>query len=253
MTEHINFYENLKEAEMRLQNTIVMYDGEPYYVLCICDHNKDGIFRMYLDKMGNEKGMAVHNYSMPYESYHPDRGKKMDEFLEKHPEAGVIRRMMNSPKFNRFRPFPLGMANIHGRVQYLERTPTRHTQQGLTETMIYRQTFSFGGNTEKKRAINQFNFLGIEMYNTIMGNYPSAKDVLVAMNDPEIGGGNEATAFHRYFAFVRGPLDLMFLAYKEKTVGYMPHGDLSKIIIPPDYRYTKEVVSDLCLFEDIRA
>ena len=45
---HPNFYENLKEAQMRLLRTVVTYDNEPYYVGAITNHMKDGIFRVYL-------------------------------------------------------------------------------------------------------------------------------------------------------------------------------------------------------------
>jgi hypothetical protein len=48
MQEHVNFYENIKEARMRLKGTIVLYEGIPYRVLAIADH-KGPVFRIYLN------------------------------------------------------------------------------------------------------------------------------------------------------------------------------------------------------------
>src|SRR3546814_18111544 len=113
MVKYTNFYETVKEADMRLRHTLVMYDGEPYYVLLISDHKKDGVFRIYMDKAGNEHGFAFQREQVPYEasSSWNVTATVMDDWLEKNPDKGVIRKMMNSPKFNQFKPFPLGMIN----------------------------------------------------------------------------------------------------------------------------------------------
>src|SRR3546814_3440759 len=119
-----------------------MYNNSPYYVLCITDHKKDGIFRMYLDELYTERGAAISLIpGIPYEyndgtPQHIERGKRMDNFLKDNPECGIIRKNMDYPLFNRFRPFPLGMCNFNGETYFLCRSPTRTTQQGLTENMI---------------------------------------------------------------------------------------------------------------------
>src|SRR3546814_12211748 len=121
---------------MRLVNTVVMYDNRPYYVLCSTDHKKDGIFRMYLDELYTERGAAISRIpGIPYEyndgtPQHIERGKRMDNFLKDNPDCGIIRKNMDSPLFNRFRPFPLGMCNLNGETYFLCRSPTRNTQQG---------------------------------------------------------------------------------------------------------------------------
>src|SRR3546814_20877703 len=61
---------------------------------------------------------------------HIERGKRMDNFLKDNPDCGIIRKNMDSPLFNRFRPFPLGMCNLNGETYFLCRSPTRNTQQG---------------------------------------------------------------------------------------------------------------------------
>lgn len=258
MAQHVNFYENIKEASMRLSNTIVMYDGEPYYILCITDHKGDGIFRVYMDKLGNPGGMAHQKgLSIPYEwmdTPAKTKGQAMDEWLEKYPDKGVIRKMANSPKFNKFRPFPLGMCNNAGSVLYVERTPTRYTQQGLTSSMVNYHELTpsdvgSGGTPPIRRSIIPA-FTGFEFYKTIQGIYPDAKECLKNLHDPEVV--NTGAGFHRNFAFVRGPVGLMFLAYKQDIVGYMPDGDLTRVTIAPKFKHTKEAVADLQLFEDIR-
>src|SRR3546814_4953080 len=74
------------------------------------DHKKDGVFRIYMDKAGNEHGFAFQREQVPYEasSSWNVTATVMDDWLEKNPDKGVIRKMMNSPKFNQFKPFPLG-------------------------------------------------------------------------------------------------------------------------------------------------
>lgn len=254
MADHVNFYENLKEAEMRLNHTIVMYDNEPYYVLCISDHKNDGIFRIYLEKLGADE-MEHYCKPVPYEGYPGMTGTKgdaMDEYLSKSPDSRIMRKMMNSPHFNKFRPFPLGMMNYNGSTMFTERVPSRHTQQGLTSSMVLSYNINLDPAKTKQPMNLDSMFLSKPFYKTIMGDYPTAQESLSNMLTPEVGGGNRAVGFHRLFAFVRGPMDLIFLAYKYDIVGFVPNGDLSRVDIASQYGYVKEVVESLGIFQDIR-
>ncbi len=255
MTDHPNFYENLKEAQMRLVNTIVLYDGEPYYVLAITDHKKDGIFRVYMDKMGQPEGMLHQNTHVPYD-WHDEpggmsKGDKLDEWLSKNEGKGILRKQMNSPLFNKFRPFPIGMCNNHGTVVYIERSPTRNTQQGLMPNMLsYYELSAVGSLITPRKGGNTPSLFGVPFYKTIKGDYPNPFLCAQKLNDPEIV--DTSVAFHRDFAFVRGPVGLLFLAYKHNVIGYMPNSDFSKVTISPSFKHTKEVVQKLELFEDIK-
>ena len=82
MANHKNFYETIKEARMRLAQTVVMYDGEPYYVLALDNHKSDGIFRVYLDKLGQKGGMAHRRLNIPFEYYDGETsvGAAMDKW-----------------------------------------------------------------------------------------------------------------------------------------------------------------------------
>lgn len=249
MVTYTNFYETQKEASMRLTGTVVLYDGEPYYVLLISDHKADGIFRVYLDKLGTKNGMAHINIPVPYHN-HPDpkfNGDSMDEWLEKNPDKGIIRKMMNSPKFNKFRPFPLGMMNCEGNVVYAERRPNRSTQQGLTDTMIKSNVVSLVNTGKIPYGIGA---TSVPLYHTIMGNYPTPLECIKNLTDKK--NANQGAAFNREFAFLAGPAETLFLAYKSDVVGVLPEGDLSAVKLANKYKYVKEAVADLNLFETIK-
>lgn len=253
MREHPNFYENIKEADIRLRGTVVLYEGNPYYVLCITDHKPDGIFRMYLDPIGAEKGMCIHRFhDMPHEMFlegGESRGSLMDKWMLKYPDSGLMRKMMNSPEFNRFRPFSLGMVNKSGSVIYLERQPTRHTQQGLTQTMMNQTRLSVAGPIPPGLSRGAVDLVSRELASTIKNEYPTLQECLDNLKDPNIT--NEGAAFHREFAIMRGPLDTFYLAYKHDIVGILPNSDTSTVRIAQKFSYTKEVVAELNVFSSI--
>lgn len=257
MAKHKNFYETVKEAEMRLQSTIVLYEGEPYYVLCITDHKADGIFRIYLDKIGfHEKGLAHQRIpGIPWDNYDESpsnsKGHKMDAWLEKNPDSGIVRKFMSSSGFDNYRPFPLGMLNEGGSTFYIERMPQRSTQQGLMQTMIKQKVVDLADNPGQRVARGaSFQFFGMGMHQCILGQYPSAKECLKNMLDDKIA--NTAVGFNRNFALVRGPVDTLFLGYKDDIIGVLPNLDFSRVRLAKSAGHTKEVVDGLKLFDDIR-
>lgn len=252
MKEHVNFYENLKEAHIRLRGTIILYDGLPYYVLAITNHRGDGVFRMYLDEIGKREETAFKEFpNQILDMYHPDNpglGPALDSWMEvKKGHHNIIRKKMNSPLFNRFRPFPLGMVNQGLRVIYTERQPTRKTEQGLTRSMVLEN--SVDATPSNKPAIPTLDIFSSSFRDCILGNYPSAEDCLKNLTDPEIE--NEAAAFHRNFALVRGPMGLLFLAYKQDVIGLLPNNDFGVVRLDKKFAHCKEVVQSLNLFSSI--
>ncbi|QDP50572.1 MAG: hypothetical protein Tp1125DCM00d2C21254131_13 [Prokaryotic dsDNA virus sp.] len=262
MANHKNFYETIKEARMRLLHSVVMYDGEPYYVLAIENHKADGIFRIYLDKLG-QKGGLTHTrlHGIPYEYYDDEPGtscigEAMDKWLERNKDAGIVRKMANSPHFNKYRPFPLGMVNCEktGQVFYTRRGPTRHTQQGLTSQMFSCRPIELVASARSATKRGSLSGGGVNItsnsaYLCYTNQYPSIKEVMQHLTDPKTK--NNAAAFHREFAILRGPLDMMFLAYKEDVVGFMPNGDLSRLVLARGYGHCREVTDELGVFETI--
>jgi len=248
--EHINFYENIKEANMRLRGTVVLYYGLPHYIMAITAHNPDGIFRVYMEPLSDE--MIVHSSNRPpfeqYPSDHPSLGTAMDEWMEKNPKSALMRKMINSPKFNKFRPFPLGMCNYNGRVYYLERQPTRKSEQGLTSNMI----------AESRLRLDDQPIMGgprgialtsPALAATIRNEYPSFEECLTNLKDRTVT--NDGVAFHRHFALIRGPINTLFLGYKDSVIGVLPHRDSTEVILDVNHYHTREAVQDLGIFINI--
>jgi len=253
MTDYENFYENLKEARRRIRNTVVLYDGLPYYVLCISDHRSDGIFRVYLDPLVTEGSMEHRVKEVPYDWMDSgDRtvGHVMDEYLERERNnTKIIRKMMNSPKFNRFRPFPLGMTNYMNQVCYLTRTPTRPlTNQGLVSSAVKADKIDLNPSNKFTRGMAP-SLYDTSMCKTILGLYPSINEVIDNLRDPDII--DQGCAFHREFAVLRGPINTLFLAYKTDIIGLLCNKDTSRVMIPREFAYCKEVTEELGVFNEI--
>jgi hypothetical protein len=252
MAEYPNFFETQKEADMRLQNTIVLYDKEPYYVLCCAEH-PDGIMRIYLDPLGDERGLNIQRLSsIPHNTPNEkaaggkDRYERMDAFMEKYKkDCTIVRKYMNSPHFNKFRPFPLGMCNYGDTVYYLERNPIRRGEQGLTQNMISGIRVGLGkgglGGGCPVQTTSSY------MKDCIVGKYPSAKECYEAVVDPDCE--NTEAAFSRDFAFVSGPMETVYLNYRGDTVGVLH--DMNNVRLSKKFVYVKEAVSDLRLFNNI--
>lgn len=243
MAKHENFFETLKEAQMRLVGSVVLYDKEPYYVLLVSDHRKDGIFRAYLDKCDQEK-LTMSRIKVPYHS-----PAEMDDWLEKNPNEGIIRKMCNSHLFNSFRPFPLGMVNKNGGVVYARRIPAKpNTQQGLTDNMLSRTPLSAEPN-EIYKSGNSLTAHSQDLARTIKGDYPSIAECIKALNDPKIV--NNGAAFHREFALIKGKVGVLYLAYKDEFIGYLPSGNTTQLILDKKFKHLKETVDELKIFYNI--
>lgn len=243
MKQYPNFYENLKEALARLRGTVVVYDGLPYYVLTITNHKSDGIFRVYLDPVGEDKHPRPPIDNWPNE--HPAIGMEVDEWMAANPNTPILRKMMNSPLFNKFRPYPMGMANISTGTYYLQRQPNRKMEQGLIRSMIEATRLTTSGNSPQ---------LQVDLYTPafkacVLATHPSAEECLKAMLDPSVE--NDAVAFHREFALVRGPIETIFFAYKTDVIGMLPKRNFDTLFLGKKFRHTKEVVAGLNLFSNI--
>lgn len=263
---HKNFYESAKEANLRLRNTIVWYDGPgeqgPYFVLLCTDH--DGAdFKIYMKRIG-QKYMNISGILPPNESVGTEAagyGTYMDKFMKDYPKFGMIRKDLSSPHFNRFRPFPLGMMNLVTKDKegknvdcetlYLERQPNRLTQQGLIKSMIYISSVNAAVSRPPTPAHYSFDTWSEDFYDCVMGNYPSVDTCLSKLRDDRCA--NEAAAFSRYFALVRGPIGMLFLSYKGEIVGLLDNKNLSSLTVDKEFSYTKEAISELHIFNNIRS
>jgi hypothetical protein len=256
MTAHPNFYEHLKEAQDRLLRTVVLYDGLPFQVMAITDHKKDGIFRMWLDPVGRDMASKALVQPIYYacQNHTPDfpgLGAVLDAELTKHPDCGVLRKHMNSPHFKRFYPFPLGMCNVGTQVYYIERQPIRPAmQQGLTKGSCFETLITAGSRQDNPaRPAEAFDIWSPSFRDCILGDHFSAHEVLKALQDPTIS--HDALAFHREFALVRGPIDMLFLAYRSDIIGTLLKNNFDFIRLGREFSYCREVVEELGLFHNV--
>lgn len=248
--DYPNFYENLREATARLQGTIVMYDGSPYSVLHLAEHS-DGIFRVYmLDVAKDPRHM---NY--PEEFFRANGNTQlMAQFYDRWMEGagktvGIVRKKINSPHFNKFRPFPLGMCNIEGQAYYVERAPIRRGLQGLSPNGMTISSLALVNDPNNRvGGRGGFQLYSPGFKDCVMGAYPSAKECVQNLQDPNIL--NSSVGFHRKFAFVRGPLDMIFLAYKEESIGYV---DPREMVVTLGRRFVqhREVIDGLGVFNKV--
>jgi hypothetical protein len=253
MAKYTNFYETVHEVQMRLRGTLIMYGEYLCTVLGVSSHVGDGVFRLYVEKVGQgEYGLSFNQPHGPpinnYSSDDPVLGVEMDKWLAKNPNSSVMCVLMNDPLLNRFRPFPLGMCNSNGLVYYLERTPTRKTEQGLTGNMIMANVVS-GDPLGLKMSGRGYDLYGPAFLAAVTGKHPSAAECLQALLNPAVE--NNAAAFDRHFAFVRGPLGLVFLAYKTDIVGVMPKKDLTLLQLDSKWLHLAESIYLLNVFENI--
>ena len=250
--DYPNFYENVEEARLRLLQTVVLYDGEPYYVRAITDHIDDGIFRMYIqptDKVLTSDPRQVPpppDQNLP--AVAPELGPQFDEYMKANPKSSILRKQMNSPLFNRFRPFPLGMCNVRGQyTYYVERQPNRHTKQGLIASMLYQSKISAA--SRGKSSYMEISMFYPELRACILGEYPDANICLDKLKTGDVN--RESVGFCRDFALVRGPIGMLFLAYKCDIVGALTKQDFSEIKIGKEFLHTKEAIAELNLFKNI--
>lgn len=261
MANHPNFYENTAEARMRLRDTVVLYDGHPHYVINVADHFKDGAIRIYLVRLDADNLPAYFTKGAPVtfgwgDSDSSAYPKAVDDWLEKSEDTlGVVRKRMDSPKFAKFRPFELGNVNFEGGVFYTIRSPRRSTSQGLANGALASVRISLSSPTKNpSRAPLSYygpSYYWPEMVRTILNQYPSAADCLSHLTSDKCD--NEGLAFHREFSFIRGPIDTIFLSYKNNVVGILPNADFSRVKITKQFGYAKDALAELELFEDIVA
>lgn len=252
--EYKNFFQSVKEAAIRLNGTLVLYDGQPVELIVVSDHVGDGVIRAYIRPVGlnpaqrDERPQPTAMYNFPPHS--SALGNYMDEFIRKNPSSQIVRKRLDSPKFNKFRPFDLGMFWNPPDVYYVERQPNRITQQGLVDTMLVTRKVELlphsDGLTPYRQVIDMF---GPEMKRCILGDHPSPYRCLEALLCNKYV--NKVAAFHRSFALLKGPADTIFLVYKSDVVGVLPNGDFSSVRLSRQFSYTREAVGELGLFTSI--
>jgi hypothetical protein len=247
VVEHVNFYENIAEAHQRLLNTLITYDGVPHKVVAITDHREKGkIFSIYMLPIPFTMGVDYPPAIERYRHGSNEQGIYLDDWIKGEGEnCKLVRKHMNSPKFNRFRPFPLGMINEAGSANFLQRQPQRTRESGMSRASILQSEVTIDGNGYE--GVRQNSIDTKEMRDCILGVYPTFKECVAQLRKPDII--NSSVAFDRNFAIIRGPLDLFFLNYKAETIGLIEEGD--KLLLGRDFKYYREVIEELGVFSRV--
>jgi hypothetical protein len=254
--EYKNFFETQAEASMRLNGTVVLYNKTvPAQVLCISEHKGKGTLHIYLDPIGWKEDQFTKRLIPPINHYSPNDpsvGEVVDQWLKQNPESNIIHETMDSDKFNKFRPFRLGMYNGPPFVYYVARQPTRRVEQGLIKPMLAITKLSSTGG-EKLAGIEPYpsklSMYGPEFKACVLGEHPSAHECLEGLLNPKYE--NKGVAFHREFALLKGPSNTLFLGYKTDVIGSLPNKDFSSVKLSRDYFYAREVVENLRLFDNV--
>lgn len=83
----------------------------------------------------------------------------------------------------------------------------------------------------------------------VVADHPSFAECVAALTNPEFV--NNAAAFHRNFALVKGPVGTLFLAYKSDIIGVLPMNDSVAVRLSQDNFHLREVVEELGVFGDV--
>lgn len=265
MAKHKNFFETIEEAKMRLNKSVVQYRDDFYYVVYVSDQKEDGKFRVYLDKLG--QGQAIwHRTNFPQS---PDYSSS--ELVAKYDSAiknksygeGFIRKYATSRYFNKFRPFPMGNMNIDGEVIYCERSPTRNMNQGLLRdavlaTRVQTVPYQYDDHGQNNRLNDlsgrgplgnaPFDIFSEEFNQMLKGEYPSYREVIENLQDPEIL--NNGCAFSREYSLFRGPLDMLFLCHRHSGVGAVSV-DGKSLSLASTHRFLVEEITEMGIFNNI--
>lgn len=248
MAKYKNFFETIEEALMRLKSTIVLYDGDPYYVWTITNHKSDGAFRIYMTDLQSMQSGQVPPVLHQLPHGHTSLGASMDMYVDgpnKINGLPVVRKKMDSPLFKQYRPFPLGMMNHQGNAVYIERSPNRpKTEQGLTPNQL--RATAVKASASGNYSVNVY---CPEFRDCIKGDYPTPNECLKGITSGK--NVNESVAFNRNFALVKGPIGTLFLGYKNDVVGLLPQNDFKYLTLGNKFKHCKEAVSELNLFYNV--
>lgn len=179
-------YDSVDEANNRLANTVVTYEGRPVWIDGARNH-ADGVIRL---------NMIEHPFN-----------------------SDVVRKRIDSPAFNRFRSPPLGFCNYFDsgsrHVLFCQRTSPRSRRQGLCSDNL-RAEYLLTGNRERFDRI----YRSEAFKEMIEGSYPEFDEVMrLLVPDSSI-------AVDREFALLRSKVGFTTLMYKTVEAGIIFRGNL---------------------------
>lgn len=226
-----NIYDNLEEAQFRLAGTVVTYDSKPCYVQNVEEH-RDGIIRLQIVPLPHNVGRGVR-----------ENRDDIDEDSNLFPAGALIRKKINSPKFNRFRTMPLGYMNYfdNGRngarvtmAHYVERIPVRRSKQGLSQEGCRMKTV-----TEQMQVTFAGMIASQAFYEMAIGEYPSYEEAYQRL----VTGS--CIAVTRDFAVYRDQDGFPYLLHQNKKIGICSR---DTVTLGRNFQYMREeIVETECL------
>lgn len=210
-------YDNAADAGQYLNETIVQYDGKPYW----CRRVRDD---MTLDLRSLDRKRTLVNASL--------KDPKLS--VTKFPRLGYV----NPPPIEYIREGET--INISGAV-FLERVPSRTVKQGLCNN----NTNLIGEENRPDAPRINNNIIGIcysptflEMWNN---TYPSFKEACELLEKGEGGRALTSIAFCRDFAVSQDQdlKGLKFLLYRGRRVAWSNREEFE---LPQEYEYLKELM-----------
>lgn len=201
-------YETLEEIKMRLESSVVLYDGAPVYITRVAAPEAD-------DK---KEISRVFFRELPYE-----------------PDGRDIRKFLSSRKFDLNIP-NLGYINHRGRALYLTRAPVRQYSQGLCNKNT--TVMELGG----RRSEWSFNDIirGDGLANLLKGSYPSFKEAGEILNEK-----TQSVAISKSFAVnIDNDLDVLMMSYKGTKCGLAFKGERA-IRLSPKFHFLKNEAEEL--------
>jgi hypothetical protein len=184
-------YETAEEANMRLSNSVVLYDGRPVY---ISEIRRD-------EELPKGEICRVIMHELPLTDN--NRGE---------------RKYISSGKFN-LAPFKMGFLNLAGKTFYLSRNTARQNRQGLSERTLSVEALTASAQGSRLPRFRDL-LNNTEFVDMITGKYPSVDEALTLLEQDDIA----SVAISREYAIVADEEleDLIVLFHKTKKVGFMP-------------------------------
>lgn len=197
-------YETAEEVRMRLEGTVVLYDGKPVYITRTS-------LRAGADEEGNEHD-RVWFRPLPYNNTEAE-----------------IRKLLSSRHFD-LTPFKMGYMNHKGSAVFVERLASRQSKQGLCENNC--KTVDFATD---RRVLNFAQLISSKGFvDMINGVYPSMEEAR-EMFRKRAG----SVAISRRFCLVNDEdLDLMYVSHKGMKCGTISPGQ--GVRLATKHRYLRE-------------
>ena len=207
-------YETTEEVKFRLENTVVMYDGEPVYIV-----------RVNMPEAEDRKEIA-RVYFVPL----PLLGGKGDR------NAKEVRKYLSSRNFD-LTPFKMGYFNHNGEATFVARNPVRQNKQGLSQN-----TCTFTDCRGKGSQNMNFNEMvrSQGFADMIAGRFPSFKEAGDMLGNKE----HSSVAISRSFAFwIDHDLESLLLMHKGIKCGIAMKDDRA-LKVPPKFHFLREEMED---------